>query len=95
MNKLQSLGRKLIYLYMVTSLMINIMNIKSFSNIDSRRHFVILCTDWVVFVIMLTGMTLSRLLKRLDLVLPTLVIIMLKHYLVLFDIEEFEDNVEE
>ena len=77
---------------MLTSLAINIRNIQSLLNPDSRNQLMILCTDWVVFAIMLIGMILSRLLKRLDLVLPTLVIIMLKHYLVSIDTDGLRNN---
>ena len=61
---------------------------------SSPQHLFILRTDWVVFFIMLVCMVISKLLKRLDLVLPTLIVIMFKHYLVTFDIEGIQKNAE-
>jgi hypothetical protein len=79
---------------MLSSLLINIYNVKDLKNTEFISHRLILCTDWVVFVIMLVSMILSRVLKRLDFILPTLLLIMLKHYLVTMDCVGVEESFE-
>jgi hypothetical protein len=54
-----------------------------------------LILDWVVFTIMLVNMILSRVFKRLDLVQPTLIVMILKHYYLTIDTSGMKKAIEE
>ena len=77
LNRLQGLSRKLIYLYILVILPFNVRNVEDLLSSDFGIHQSALYSDWVVFGIMVIAMVVSQVMKRLDLVLPILLLNML------------------
>ena len=61
-------------------------------NLDFGFQLILLYSNWVVLGIIIVTMVISKVSKRLDLVLPCLLIIMLNSFLSTFEFEGLERN---
>ena len=86
--------RKFIYLSIVFNTVNNIRSINTLLNPRTQKQMILHYFDWIVWITMIVLTLISKLKKRLDLVYPILVVVLIKASVHIIDTQTLNESLE-
>lgn len=87
--------RKFLYFSIVSQLIYNVQRIRFLINPESIMQQIVISFDWIVLITCFVNMIVSKFTERLDLVYPSLLIIIIRLYVHTIDSDTYNISIKE